>query len=146
MPARSLVRSTFALVMLIPLVAIMACGSDKATGPDVGDVAGSYDATTLTASVLGTDYDMLEMGASIHLVLDEDGTTTGHLLVPASALTGDEVDEELAGTWSLSGSTVTLSQTADTFIRDVPLTVEGTQLIGDQTVENVAIHVVLDRQ
>lgn len=146
MQVRSPARGIIALATLFPLLAVMACGSDNSTGPDMDDVSGAYDATTFTASALGTDHDLLQSGASIHLVLEADGTTTGRLIVPASDLTGESVDADLAGTWSLKGSTVTLSQDADTFIRDVPLTVDGSQLVGDQTIQGVTIHVILDHQ
>ena len=146
MQARTFARHAIALATLIVLGATAACGSDDATGPDMADVAGSYDASVLTASVLGTSEDMLAAGASIHLVLSEGGTTSGHLFVPATEFSGEAVDEDLTGTWTLSGTTVHLTQSADTFLRDVALVVDGTQLIGDETISGVAVHVVLDRQ
>lgn len=146
MHVRSFTRHAIALATLIILGATAACGSDDATGPDAADVAGSYDATTLTGSALGTSHDLLADGASIHLVLSEDGTSSGHLFVPATEFTGEEVDADLAGTWTLDANTVTLTQSADSFLRDVPLTVDGAQLTGTQTIQGVTVHVVLDRQ
>lgn len=134
-----------ATVLLLPLAT--ACGSDKSTGPDMGDVAGSYDATTLTATQDGTSHDFLADGASIHLVLEEDGTASGHLSVPASDLTeGEAVDEEMTGSWTLEGGTVNLTQSADTFIRDLPLVVDGNTLTGDATYGNVQVHLIMSRQ
>jgi hypothetical protein len=132
--------------MFFALAATTACGSDDATGPKMADVAGSYDATVFTASALGTSHDMLEEGSSIHLVLSEDGTSSGHLYVPASEFSGEEVDEDLAGTWTLDGNTVTLTQSADTFLDEVALTVDGTSLLVDETENGVTIHAVLERQ
>ncbi|HET7621753.1 MAG TPA: hypothetical protein VFK39_07625 [Gemmatimonadaceae bacterium] len=145
MQPRTLARHATALAVLFALLVATACGSDKTTGPATKDVAGSYDATVFTASALGTTHDMLAAGASIHLVLSEDGTCSGHLFVPASDFTGEEVDEDLAGTWTLDGTTVTLTQSADTFLRDVQLTVNGAQLTGSQTIQGVTVHVVLER-
>ena len=45
----------------------------------MGDVAGSYDATALTVTQADTSYDFIADGATIHLVLHEDGTTSWHL-------------------------------------------------------------------
>lgn len=145
MHARRFARHALAFATLVMLGATAACGSDDATGPGMPDVAGSYDATVLTASALGATHDMLAEGASIHLVLAEDGTSSGHLFVPATEFTGEGVDEDLAGSWTLDGTTVTLTQSADTFLRDVPLGVDGAQLIGDQTIGGVAVHLVLER-
>jgi hypothetical protein len=39
-----------------------ACGSDRSTGPDMGDVAGSYEATVLKATQSGTEHDFIADG------------------------------------------------------------------------------------
>jgi hypothetical protein len=131
--------------MLLSVAA--ACGSDKSTGPDMGDVAGSYEAAVLTATQDGTAHDFIAAGATIHLVLDEDGTTAGHFFVPASDLSnGEAVDADMAGSWTLDGTTVHISQSADTFIRDLPLEVEGNSLTGDATFDDVKVHLVMSRQ
>ena len=41
--------------------------------------------------------------------LNADGTTTGRLHVPAGVGGPDAIDEDLSGTWSLSGTTVTFT-------------------------------------
>lgn len=125
----------------------VACGSDKSTGPDMGDVAGSYEATVLTATQAGTEHDFIAAGATINLVLDEDGTTAGHLSIPASDLSGGEaVDADMTGSWTLEGTTVHITQSADTFIRDLPLAVAGDDLTGDATFDDVQVHLVMSRQ
>lgn len=146
MNARQFARHAISLATVVMLGATVACGSDDPTGPAMADVAGSYDATVFSGSALGTSHDLLADGASIHLLLNEDGTSAGHLFVPATEFTGGEVDADLAGSWTLDGTTVTLTQSADTFLRDVPLTVDGTQLVGNQTIQGVTVNVVLERQ
>ena len=146
MNALPFVRRAISSATIVMLCATAACGSDDPTGPAMADVAGSYDATVFTGSALGTSHDLLADGASIHLVLTEDGTSSGHLFVPATEFTGEAVDADLAGSWTLDGTTVTLTQSTDTFLRDVPLTVDGTQLVGNQTIQGVTVHVVLERQ
>lgn len=134
-----------AATMLLAFTA--ACGSDKSTGPDMGDVAGSYEATALTATQAGTEHDFIAAGATIHLVLDEDGTTSGHLSIPASDLSnGEAVDADMAGSWTLDGAIVHIAQSADTFIRDLPFAVEGNSLTGDATFDDVHVHLVMSRQ
>ena len=132
---------------IILLSLTTACGSDKSTGPDMGDVAGSYDATALTVTQADTSYDFIADGATIHLVLDEDGTTSGHLTIPASDLShGEAVDADMAGSWTLDGATVHITQSTDTFIRDLPLTADGNNLTGDATFDDVQVHLVMSRQ
>jgi len=136
----------FSLATMLLSVAA-ACGGDKSTGPDMGDVAGPYEATVLTATKGGVQYDAIADGASIHLVLAEDGTTSGSFFVPASDLNDNvPVSEGMAGTWTLDGGTVHISQPADTFIRDLPLAVDGDKLTGNATFDDVQVHLVLSRQ
>jgi hypothetical protein len=52
----------------------------------------------------------------------------------------------MAGTWSLSGSTVTFSQQADTFVRNMSFQVAGNTLVGDDTFNGTRIQVTLTRQ
>jgi len=58
---------------------------------------------------------------------------------------GEGFDGDLAGTWTLSGTTVRLQHAADTFLRDMPLTVAGNQLTGDATFSGVRVRLVLQR-
>jgi len=145
--ARTLGRNMALSAATILLSIVAACGSDKPTGLDMGDVGGSYEATVLTVTQAGTAQDFIAAGATIQLVLDEDGTTSGHLFIPASDLShGEAVDADMAGSWTLDGTTVHITQSADTFIRDLPLTVDGNDLTGDATFDDVQVHLVMSRQ
>lgn len=136
-------RAALATAAILLLGATSACGRDS-TGLKMADVAATYTATTFTVNVLGTEHDMLEAGASILLTLSDDGTSLGHIFVPATEFS-EELDADLAGTWTFDGSTVTLTQPADTFLRDVALIVDGQRLLADGTFDGAAIHVELDQ-
>lgn len=146
MTARSFARAVLVFASLAAVFTVGACGSDDSTGPGMADVAGSYDATTFTVTTGGTDYDMLESGSSIHLVLSADGTTSGRAIVPAGDVVPEALDEDLVGTWLLSGSTVTFSHEADSFIGNVPFTVDGNELVGNGSFGAADIHLVMTRQ
>jgi hypothetical protein len=121
-----------------------ACGGDGFS-PTTETVAGSYTATTFTiTSPVGTT-DLLALGATVTITLAGDGTTTGHLFVPAGAAGGGDLDADIAGTWTLAGSTVTFSQTADTFIRDAAFAAGANRLTGEDTFSGVTVRLVLSK-
>jgi hypothetical protein len=147
MMARTFGRNVALVAATMLLSFTAACGSDKSTGPDMEDVAGAYEATVLTATQAGTEHDFIAAGAIIELVLDGGGTTSGYLSIPASDLSnGEAVDADMAGSWTLDGTTVHITQSADTFIRDLPLAVDGNNLTGDATFDEVQVHLVMSRQ
>jgi len=124
----------------ILLGAAVAC-SDS-TDPGMTAVAGSYEATSFTTTTTGgTPNDELADGASLALVLNANGTVTGSLVAPFGSPSMD-----MAGTWSRSGNTVSFSQAADTFVRDMDFTVAGTTLVGDDTFGGTRIQVTLTRE
>jgi hypothetical protein len=114
------------------LVLLLACGGDSFT-PTEETVAGTYEASAFTATSFNGTTDLLLAGAIVDATLAPDGTTTGRLFLPGGAEDGSDLDEDLTGTWTLTGDTVTFNQTAETFITDVEfiagrntLTAEGT--------------------
>ena len=124
------------------LVLLAACGD--ALSPET--LAGSYVATTFTLSgeVAG---DVLAEGGHMNITFNADGTTTGSLFVPES-LNDEEGDfnADMAGTFVITDQTVALTQGADTFVRDVTWTVDGSQVHGSGTFSGVTITVILTRQ
>lgn len=125
-------------------VALAGCGGDdNPFSPTVANVAGTYNATQFTATGSAGTVDLLSLGATVHVVLNPDGTTTGHLFVPDIGQEDGELDADLTGTWTLSGSTVTFSQTADTFIRDVEFTASQNSLESEGTFEETTLHLAL---
>jgi len=131
------------LSILVAVALATAC-SDS-TAPTMESVAGTYTASTFTALEAGTTTDILAAGGSITLTLAIPGTTTGRVFVPGGGENGEDFDEDLSGTWTLQDSTVTLDHAADTFLRDMPLTVRGLQLSGQETFGGVTVTVVLTK-
>jgi hypothetical protein len=123
---------------------LAACGDDDPFTPSLATVQGTYNASrfTATSDATGT-VNLLSMGATVHVVLEPDGTTTGHLSVPD--LGEGAVEADLTGTWTLSGNIVTFSQTADTFIRDVEFTAAQNSLDAEGTFEGTTVHLTLSK-
>jgi hypothetical protein len=133
----SLGRAAHSFV-LIAVLAALGC-DDSSKSP-----VGSYKATTFVTTSAGAPRDELANGASFSVVLAPDGATSGHAQIPATP-TSPAFDADLAGTWTLTDSTITLTHAADTFIRDMPFRVRGKTLVGDQTFALTRIQVTLTR-
>lgn len=140
------------LAASVLLAGALALGCGDSTGPTAQAVAGTYVASgstpatrrgSLTTTGAGGTVDWLAQGAAINLTLNGSGTTAGHIHLPDTG--NGAVDADLTGTWTLDGSTVHLTQTADTFLRDIPLQVKGTSLVGDQTFAGTRVQVTLER-
>ena len=138
---RSSIMRAIALVLTI---ALAACGDDNFS-PTVENVAGSYTASTFTYESSDATIDLLAAGAVVSIDLADDGTTTGEIFVAEGAEDGGDLDEDLTGTWTLAGNTVTFEQGADTFIRDVEFTADEDVLIGEETFDDVTIRLVLSK-
>jgi hypothetical protein len=95
--------------------------------------SGAFGTLTFTTVSSGDVTNWLDAGASISLRLNTDGTTEGELFIPGADEDGSDVEESLTGTWHLAGGAVTLEHDADTFLRDMPLTIVGGRLEGDRT-------------
>ena len=134
----------FRLISTAAAFVLFACGDDAFT-PSVMDTAGSYSATTFTTTNGGSTTDQLAAGASLVLTLADNGTATGRLFVPGGAQGGGDLDADMAGTWTLTGRIVNFDQTADTFVRDMPFTVESNRLRGEATFSGTTIRVTLDK-
>jgi hypothetical protein len=133
-------------VALCLALAAVACGDDDPFSPTMENVAGSYTASTFTAqSDLLGNVDLLATGATVSVILDEDGSTTGRLFVPGADEDGGDVDVDLTGTWSLTGDTVTFSQTGDSFIRDVDFVASENRLTGEGTFDDTDLLLVLTK-
>lgn len=82
----------------------------------------------------------------LNIVLMANDSTTGRLFVPGGADSGVDLDADLTGTWVLHGDTVEFSQTADTFVRDMPFVYAGNKLSGEAQFSGVSVRVVMARQ
>ena len=117
---------------------LTACGDD----PVSVELLGDYVAVVLTATPTGqAPVDVLAAGGSFNISLFSDSTTTGTLIVPASANNGVAINASMAGTFIRVGNTVTFDQAADTFVRDMDFTISGRALGGTQDFGSVTITV-----
>ena len=139
-------RSTLKLAPVLLLLTLSCGGDDDPFTPTVETVAGSYQASSLTGTQSGITVNLLSLGASVEMVLNEDGTTTGRVFAPGLDEGGQDLDVDLAGTWTLQGETVTFNQAGDTFIRDIPFTVRRNRLEGEGTFRTVTIRLTLTKQ
>ena len=140
-------RSIFSRSAILGMtLAVLACGGDDddSFSPTTETVAGDYSASvfTLTSSVGTTD--LLGLGATVDVSLAPGGTTTGRLFVPGGEEDGSDLDVDLAGTWTLTGTTVTFNG-ADTFIRDLDFTAGPTTLTGEGEFGGGALRLVLKK-
>jgi hypothetical protein len=81
----------------------------------------------------------------VTITLAADGTTSGRLFVPGGAEDGSDLDVDLVGAWTLTGSTVTFNQTADTFIRDAQFTAGRNSLSSEATLSGSTIRLMLTK-
>ena len=130
-------------MMLAAVPFALACSSDSLS---VDDILGPYTATTLTIKPPGAaQIDVIGVGGSMEITLFANGTTTGTLSAPASVNNGTPLLESMAGTFTLTGTTVTFDQAADTFVRETPFSADGNRLVATFTANNAEVHVVLTR-
>ena len=138
-------QTAFRIGGVLVAAAVLACGSDNSTEPGL-DLVGDYTATQwVTQGSSGQSYPLLA-GSTLNISLSSNGTTAGHLHVAASG-GNPAFDADMAGTWAKSGNTVTFSQSADTFVRDMPFTVVANgstwSLAGDHTFSSSGVNVKL---
>ncbi len=133
-------------LLLAAVLLTTACGDDEsAFAPTLETVAGTYEATSLTATAGGITVNLLGLGASLTMVLDPSGTTTGRLLAPGLGENGEDIDADMEGTWTLSGKVVTFDHPAETFVRDVPFTAERNRLRAEGSFRGATIRAVLSK-
>jgi hypothetical protein len=129
------------------LIATAACGSDNTTEPK-NAIAGSYAASQWVTTGGSGQTNQLLAGSTLALTLANDGTTSGHLHVAASG-SNPALDADMAGTWSESDNKVTISQSADTFVRDMTFNVvpngSNWSLTADQVFSSTRIQITLDQ-
>lgn len=133
-------RLLAAAIVLVP-----ACGGDESFSPTLETVAGSYEATTFTATESGNTVDLLLLGTTLSITLNENGTTSGRLFAPGLDEDGGDVDVDMAGTWTLQESTVTFNQLGDSFIPGFPFTADRNRLSAEGSSSGATIRVILTK-
>lgn len=127
-------------------LALTACGDDdNGFEPTVDDVAGSYSASVFTLTSGSGEFDLLAIGATVTATLNPDGTTTGRLQVPGGVGEQGAIDEDLAGTWSLSGTTVTFTPTDSSLLTDVDFAAAPNTLTGEGVYQGAVLRLVLTK-
>jgi hypothetical protein len=129
-------------MLTVTVVTIVGVGCADATDPTVTDVAGAYSAVqfAISGGVAGTTGDLLAGGGHISLLLEEDGSTTGELVMQSGSSA-----VSLSGTWSLAGTEVSLTHETETFLCATRLVVEGDELAGEYMGADYVITVRLRR-
>jgi type IV pilus biogenesis protein CpaD/CtpE len=140
-------RKASTLAISLALLAVAGCGS--ATTEPQNALVGSYTASQWVTTGTGGQTNQILTGSTLSLTLANNGTTTGYLHLAASGA-NPAFDADMAGTWSESNNKVTISQIADTFVRDLTLNVvpNGSKwsLTADQVVSGTRIQITLDQQ
>lgn len=124
------------------LLAVAACGDKDLTAPTVGEVAGTYTATTFTATSGATTTDYLNQGGSITVTLASNATTSGSMVIPTTAL-GAGATYDLAGTWRLTATTVQFTGTGAHPMEDLTWIFEDDELLGYGTLNGNTIAVTM---
>ena len=114
------------------VASIVAC-SDSFT-PSEANVAGNYHLRTWTTNDAGGTTDWVAAGASLEINLQTDGTTAGQLVIPGARAGGNDLVEDLAGTWALSGDIVTFSQTAGRSLHGLSFIASKRRLSADRAI------------
>lgn len=144
---RKLTRAYCITALTILLLApIGACSSSDAMGP--GSIAATYVATTFIVTPTGeAQIDVLQAGGTLNIRIAADNTTTGSLNVPASVTGSTDFVADMAGSASVTTSSVQFQQTADSFVRDLTWTRTATSLaVVGQTAGSASFTITLTRQ
>lgn len=107
-------------------------------------IVGTYSATTFTYAPAGsTPQNVLAAGGSISLVIADDHTTSGTMVMPASIQGGGTYS--LLGKAGQVGDTVRLNLVSDILLRDIDFAFDGSSLSGSKTFSGTAVVVVLSK-
>lgn len=141
---QSLQKVCLSLLVGLPAV-LLACGGS--TAPSGNSAAGSYTAISFVTTGSSGRRDELLAGSSLAMNLNANGTTSGYLHIAASGA-NPVIDADMAGTWTQSGFTVTISQNVDTFVRNTSFAMSvdparGWDLYGETIYSNVRVQVLL---
>jgi hypothetical protein len=138
--------ATFAAFVLLG-TSTSCGGSDGPTTTTPPSIVGSYKATVFQVTPAGQPMiDVIAKGGTLSLVIAADNSTTGSLSLPPTIL-GTPFSATLTGTAVQTGNTVKFQQAADTFVRDLTFTVNGTSLEAKNQTAGVGVFtLVLTRQ
>ncbi len=127
-------------------VLLAGCSGDDTTGPG-GLQLGTYTATTFNVTPAGgAPINVLGDGGSLVITLHAGGSTTGTLTVPGTITGGTPFVASMAGTVTVTSLTVTFTQSADSFVRDLTWSRQGQILaVTNQMVAGTSYTIALQR-
>ena len=120
-----------AMVMVLALV--VGCGNNAADEPKVESVAGKW--TVVSATLQSEEFDPKTIGLTIGVEFKDDGTVA---LDATSSMFTDAAEQNLSGTWTQDGDTVTIT------VNDEPL--DGKLEDGKLTFADENTSMVLERE
>jgi hypothetical protein len=144
-----------ATVMVTAAVVVLSCGSPTegcGCSPAPVLTAGTWTAIQLLVTPAGqSQIDILAAGGSLTIVIAQNFTTSGSLVIPASVNGGTPFTASMAGTVAFPSSTLraTFVQAADTFVRDLSweVTSGDTKLsVTNQTAGSASFTITLTKQ
>ena len=127
---------------VLAVAAVVACGGGFE--PNSDNVLGTYNAQTFETDSAGATTDWLAHGAQLQITLVTHGVAQGLLVWPDTA-GGPILLADLAGTWTLTGDTIHIENSVDTFVRDMGWAAGENRLTGDHTFGGTRIRVVLTK-
>lgn len=130
-------------------LALFSGGCGGLYDPDPSDsLAGTYVATVFSVTPTGQSaINVLAAGGSLTITIAANYSTTGNLSIPASVNGGTALSESMAGTATITGTSVEFQQSADTFVRDLTWAfATNTLSVNNQTAGGAAHTITLTRQ
>jgi hypothetical protein len=124
---------------------VAACGDDDAFSPTTHNMAGSYSASTFTVTSSAGTVDLLVTGGEVEVTLTADGEMSSHIFLPGGGEDGEDFEADVTGTWTLTGSTVTLDHEGDTVLQDLEFTAGRDRLTAEHTFGEESVRIVLTR-
>jgi hypothetical protein len=134
------------LTLSVVAVAFAVACNDSFEAPP-GTVPGIYAARTFTTTdSAGTTTNWISAGGSLNLILAPGGAAGGQLVIPGAGPAGSDLVASMTGTWELTGNIVHFTQTANTFVRDMPWVAGENLLTGDHTIDGTRVKAVLVKE
>jgi hypothetical protein len=134
---------------LLFTAALAGFGCSSTAGPieepvlTMQNISALYYGVTLNTEKDGAVTDQIMRGVTIELILASEGSSRGQMFIPADTAGGADTNVSLLGSWVLDGNVVTLSQTNDSFLKDMTFVFEQTHLTGETVWNGVTYRAVL---
>jgi hypothetical protein len=139
------VRRALSVQLFLAVFGVCLSGCHNSTAPSA-TVGGDYRADQFVTTGSSGQTNQIVAGSSLYLYLAGNGTVSGQLNMAASG-GNPAFAADMTGTWMRSGNTITFSQAADTFVRNMTFALEPNgnswQFVGDQVISGTRIQIRL---